>query len=1045
MFIRITTILITILLGINFLLSAPAEAKSVTPPNDSEMQKLEQINTYVKKQMKKGKIPGFALVIAMDHSIIYSNGFGYADKEHSTKVTASTLFELGSNSKAYTAAGIYLLEEKGLLRTSDPVSKYIPWLKLKYKGKYKNAAYDDYVDITLEQLLHHTSGISSQMIGYIPETTKDDALEQTVRLLLDHNLDFYPGQKFEYATLNYDVLALVIESVTKMSFERFIKDSLLVPLGLHHTYFGVEKPHLDEMATGYKMRFFRPTAYDAPIYRGNTAAGYIITDADDLGKWMLVQFRGNELANESPILNAIHKTHLPNRQVPPSIEGASYAGGWEIIQNGGGELQHGGNNPNYSSYILLRPETGLGIGVMSNINTSYIKGIALGIESILDNETVAKISSDHLADIDKMMSLVILFLLTLIGATTVALSRMMYQLLRGKRRLMHNGRKSVYKLFYFVLVLGGFMYIIYQMPNVFFEQMPWSAVSVWGPATIIPAVIMLLVVEVLFSAYILLTHFFPMEGERLYFQLTTVGLLTGLGNASVIFIINEKLNQADNRSSFDWFLYFIMAVAVYVIGSKFVQANLITLTNNVVYKKRSVLIDKLLHASYHKFEELDRGAIHTALNNDTAAISELPRMLLNGVTCLVTVLFCFIYLGAKNVFGLLLAIGVILLAAGLYRYIGQQANVFWNRNRDTQETFFGFINDLVHGMKELNLHQNKRESFRQDIMESCENNRSTNVQGSLKFVNVFVIGELLFTFVLGTIVFGFPYMFANVTNDILQNYVLVILYMVGPVHGILNFIPSIMQLQVIWKRLERFEEHISSMDAEKAHVNIGVNDAMPISIALRNVEYSYTDENGETFHLGPINFTFNQGELIFITGGNGSGKSTLAKIITGLYVPTKGEVVVNGQPVSQDMLGEYFSVIFSDYHLFDKLYGINEAAIDEKLERSMKLLQIDHKVKVTDRRFSTTKLSSGQRKRLAMLVSMLEDKPVSLFDEWAAEQDPEFRQFFYQEMLMRFKNSGKCIIAITHDDRFFSLADKILKLERGGMVAIDEFGFVAHC
>jgi len=1023
-------VVIMVLLLIMPIVFSFGEGNAKASPVRYENQ-VETITQYVTKQMNKGNLPGLALIVVRDNQILINRGFGEADQKRSAKVTSDTLFEIGSNSKAFTAAGIYWLEKQGLLDTADSVSQYIPWFS------------DNYADITIKQLLHHTSGISPRTIGYIPASMRDDALEQTVRMLLEHELEFNPGERFNYATINYDVLALIMERVTGQSYEQFMRETVLAPLGLKDTHFGVEKPELNTMATGYKMRFFRPTAYDAPMYRGNTAAGYIIMSANDLGKWMQIQLGGDQASTDGMLLEAIRQSHLPNRQVPPDADGASYAGGWEVVQSGGGELHHGGSNPNYSSYILLRPESGLGIGVMANINSASTKGIALGIESILDDKPIAKISSDRMADLDQLLSIVILFLLLMMATSAGAIGQVIYQLYQGKRKFRHNGWKNVRLAVYVLLFLVGFAAVLYRMPHVFFEQMPWSAVKVWGPATIIPGILSIFGGGLVFCAYILLTRLFPAEGEKLYFQLTVVGIVTGLGNASIIFIINEKLNQSNENTSWDWFLYFVTAVVVYVIGSKLVQTHLIALTSNIVFDKRRRLIDKVLHASYERLEQLDRGQIHTALNNDTTAISELPRMLLQGVTSLVTVVFCFVYLGAKNVFGLLLAIGVIVLAAALYRSIGQQAHVFWNKNRDTQEAFFGFINDLVQGLKELNLHRSKREAFRQDMMESCEQNRETNVQGSLKMVNVFVVGELLFTFVLGAIVFGAPLLLADVTNELLQNYVLVILYMIGPVHGILNFIPNVMQLQVIWKRLTLFEGNLDSMHDEERTTIAAEEQAVapdesevpgPICIELKHVTYRYQDERGETFELGPINFTFRAGELVFITGGNGSGKSTLVKILTGLYVPAEGEVLVNGKRLSKDKLGESFSVIFSDYYLFDTLYGVETAAAEEKITRNMKLLQIDDKVTVAEGRFSTTKLSTGQKKRLAMLVSLLEDKPVSLFDEWAAEQDPEFREFFYQQLLMQLKSAGKCIIVVTHDDRFFPLADKTLKLERGQMV-----------
>ena len=172
---------------------------------------------------------------------------------------------------------------------------------------------------------------------------------------------------------------------------------------------------------------------------------------------------------------------------------------------------------------------------------------------------------------------------------------------------------------------------------------------------------------------------------------------------------------------------------------------------------------------------------------------------------------------------------------------------------------------------------------------------------------------------------------------------------------------------------------------------------------------------------------------MFIIGGNGSGKTTLAKLLTGLYIPHDGEITVDGKPVANFQLGEYFSTVFSDFHLFDKLYNIDlsgETKRDEA-QRYLETLHLDGKIELTGDSFSTTDLSGGQRKRLALLKCYLEDCPVYLFDEVAADQDPEFRKFFYRELLPKMKEKGKIVIAITHDDHYFDVADKVIKMDMG--------------
>jgi putative ATP-binding cassette transporter len=192
--------------------------------------------------------------------------------------------------------------------------------------------------------------------------------------------------------------------------------------------------------------------------------------------------------------------------------------------------------------------------------------------------------------------------------------------------------------------------------------------------------------------------------------------------------------------------------------------------------------------------------------------------------------------------------------------------------------------------------------------------------------------------------------------------------------------------------------------------------------------------------VGPLRLTITSGEVLFIVGGNGSGKSTLLRVLTGLYAPTRGSLLADGiavQPPNVQAYREMISAVFSDFHLFRKLYGmagIDDAAVRRLLEQ----MQLDRKTSFSNQRFSTQELSTGQRKRLALLITLLEDRPLYMFDEWAADQDPEFRAYFYESLLPTLKRRGKTVVIVTHDDRYFHLADRLITLEYGDIRSIEE-------
>jgi putative pyoverdin transport system ATP-binding/permease protein len=476
---------------------------------------------------------------------------------------------------------------------------------------------------------------------------------------------------------------------------------------------------------------------------------------------------------------------------------------------------------------------------------------------------------------------------------------------------------------------------------------------------------------------------------------------------------------------------------MYVYGQRIIRTKLAKLTSQIIYQKRVDLMNKILSTPYQSFSELEEGRIHASLNNDTEVFSSFANVLVMAATNVITLLFCFIYLGVMNGYGLLVSLGVTLLTALLYYFISQRANESFERARTLQGIFFRFINDLINGFKELSLNKARRSDFGQDMDTNMASYRDKRIDADVRFSNVFIIGELLFILVIGAVVFLFPIIFTDMKVSTLRNYIFVFLYMTGPVNGILESIPQLVQIKISWKRIKQLDKDLSSItknSLENNNKDIKVTDT--INLELKEVIYEHINAENQNFKVGPINYEFKGGEIVFITGGNGSGKSTLAKIITGLYQPDSGTITVNGKEVIREELTEYFSTVFSDFYLFKKLYGIerNKPENTKIIKSSLELLKLEDKVEVKNGEFSTTKLSTGQRKRLALLICYLENKPIYLFDEWAADQDPQFREYFYKYLLPQMKRQGKCVIAITHDDQYFDLADRVIKMDVGAIV-----------
>ena len=290
---------------------------------------------------------------------------------------------------------------------------------------------------------------------------------------------------------------------------------------------------------------------------------------------------------------------------------------------------------------------------------------------------------------------------------------------------------------------------------------------------------------------------------------------------------------------------------------------------------------------------------------------------------------------------------------------------------------------------------------------------------------------------IAAVVFLLPQL-APVVTPVVVEITTAILFIIGPLRMIVGLVPYFGECDEATRAIIRLELALDEGRAIAANGNGNGHAApsltMPFhSLALEDVRFAYTHDGHESFAIGPVSLRVNAGEIVFLVGGNGSGKSTLLKVLTGLYPPDSGRIVVDGMAVGSADVQSYrelFAAVFADFHLFQRLYGLlgADARVVQDLIAQM---QLDGKVSVLNDRFTTLDLSTGQRKRLALIVSLLDRRPLLIFDELAADQDPEFRQFLYEELLPQLKSQGSTIIAATHDDRYFHVADKVIKMEYG--------------
>ncbi|RBO82018.1 cyclic peptide export ABC transporter [Marinomonas aquiplantarum] len=495
-------------------------------------------------------------------------------------------------------------------------------------------------------------------------------------------------------------------------------------------------------------------------------------------------------------------------------------------------------------------------------------------------------------------------------------------------------------------------------------------------------------------------------------------------------------------------LAYLAMVAILFLSGVWSQSLLVGLGHKMVYQLRLQLVKRILNTSLERQEQLGGPALYNVLTRDVTMVAnatkQLPVSLYNGLLLLAGIS----YLAWLS--PVLFLCTVLLVALGVwgdFKLVGRIKKMMADVRR-YDEALFEQYEAVIEGRNELGLSQLRRQYlFDRRLEPAAKGAMDTAIKADLLWaINLNWTTVLVFSLI--GLVFFLGMTLESISQDVVVGYILTTMFLRTPIAMILEAIPAVLRGTVALKAIDKLNLAEAELSDEASET---VQDISFESLQLKAACYQYPQQGDETgFELGPVDFQLKRGELVFLIGGNGSGKSTLAKLLTGLYLPTDGTVLFNGVTVNQDNITSYracFSTIFPNFFLFDDVLGrkgsepsdaSSERFFDARVEHYLKRLAIDHKVSIEDGRLSTTSLSQGQRKRLALLLTYMEDRQVLLLDEWAADQDPVFRDVFYREILPELKAADKTIIAISHDDRYFDAADRLYKLDRGQISTFDE-------
>jgi putative ATP-binding cassette transporter len=527
--------------------------------------------------------------------------------------------------------------------------------------------------------------------------------------------------------------------------------------------------------------------------------------------------------------------------------------------------------------------------------------------------------------------------------------------------------------------------------------------------------------------------------------------VAGLSNALILAIVNaaaEHASQSERRPLYA--VAFAAAMILYIFSQRWILVQAASQIETIVHSVRMRIISTLKDCELLDVENLGRSVIYSGVARHTQTLSQSASTITIAVQMAILILFTTAYIAYLSVTSFFVLISF--MAVALFIYFRKSYSVR-NNLRSTLEMdneVYGAIDDLLDGFKEAKLSRRKTKSIllrAEKISESAANIRS-NTQ--ILLAKNFIFSQTAFYLLLGTMVFIVS-MISSDYSDEVQKSTTAVLFIIGPISGLIGSISIFENASAAAEAIMDLENKLNTLAGRNSPRSENVKDKSPPcvdqsfpafeTIELKDAVFSFQpDDKTETpFQVGPINLKVTRGKTIFITGGNGSGKSTLLRVLTGLYPLTEGQLLIDNQNVSRANLQDYrelFSAVFGDFHLSRYLDGVDDIALPE-IDFWMKTLEIQDKVRFENRAFSTTELSTGQRKRLALVATVLEQRPIIVLDEWAADQDPIFRRKFYREILPMLRERGWTIIAVTHDSRFFDSADVQMHMEDGKMTDFD--------
>jgi putative ATP-binding cassette transporter len=516
--------------------------------------------------------------------------------------------------------------------------------------------------------------------------------------------------------------------------------------------------------------------------------------------------------------------------------------------------------------------------------------------------------------------------------------------------------------------------------------------------------------------------FFRLVRREMQGSLDRLVIMSGLGgmsNAAILAAINSGAQAAGNGEvSISAAVIFIIALLLFIKTQHYILIATTVEIEAIIHKLRLRLMDQVRHSELVPLDAIGRAEIVAAITKETMTLTQATNMLAFAGQGVVLVFFVAIYVAYLSLLAFAVSIVILVVAGMIFHAKSQKLAAETRQAAEWDNRLFDRLMDLLDGFKEVRLNRSRSDHLFDDVVEVSRTAANIKIRSQSESYKQLVFSQSSMYLLLAAVVFAVPTFSATKGGSITQ-VTTALMFVVGVCMGLVQTIPILLAANAAADKIDRLEARLRAIAAAD-EVDTAQLPTRFEKIEMRDVVFSYLDKSSETvFRIGPVDFTLQSGEIVFISGGNGSGKSTFLKVLAGLYEPDSGDIFLDGMRIddsNRDAYRALMSAIFVDYHLFQRLYGIADPGPVE-ISRLLTLFRLSDKTRLKNGEFGTLDLSGGQRKRIALIVSLLEKRSILLLDEWTADQDPDFRRKFYDELLPELQRAGITVVVISHDDR----------------------------